>query len=497
MNKNMTLRSLFSLLAALALFAAPINAAQFIKYRVEDGPGKSVPPRPSITAEQASKLERILSGNAGGASGLPDALAYRVVDVVFKLDLVSGTRLTKSEWDAKLETLSSGFAAAFPAGKTPSADEWEKGLDKLLVKLVSRENDPHTMYFDRAGMKRMQEMTSNAGFVGIGAHVETNPEGIGIARSLPGSPARNAGIRKGDVITAVDKKPTKGMALEDAVTLLRGTAGTTVNVTIRRGTQEFTAKITRAKVTTPISFASMPQPGIGYVYFAHFADRVDAILFAQIDDLMAKGARKLIIDVRGNPGGLLNMAQSIVSEFLKNGQETNSTRTRGLILERSVTDGDGRYANLPLAVLTDAGSASASEVLAAAMQDHARAKIIGGQSYGKGTFQSVMPTEIPVTKFFVTKRQPDGAGMKVTSGGWHAPSGRNIDGKHDPKTGRNVPGTGGVVPDVPVRVSEDEAKAVQEGIDEQLFGAAAGASTDSVLKAALDTLFLSDTITQR
>lgn len=480
----------FGLLAALLLSAAPAFSQniQQVKYWVEDGPGKKVPPQPSISREQANRLIRILEGRAGGAAGLPEALAYRVADVVVKLDFVSGTRVTPQQWDEKIAAFQAGYASAFPAGKRPSAGEWEKGIDKLLTQLVSRSDDPHTNYFDRDAMKRLVETNNNSGFVGIGAHVEANPEGVGIVRSLPGSPARAAGLRKGDVIIAIDKVPAKGMALEEAVTRLRGAAGTSVDVAVRRGTGEFKATITRAAVSTPISFARMPSPGIGYVYFAHFAEKIDEALFSHIDALKATGADKLIIDVRGNPGGLLTMAQSIVSEFLKNGQEINTTRTRGLIMDRGVTDGDGRFAGMPLAVLSDEGSASASEILAAALQDHARAKIVGNRSYGKGTFQSVMPTEIPVTRFFVRTRQPDGAGLKVTSGGWHAPSGRNIGGTHDPKTGRNVPGTGGVVPDITVAVSADEAKAVAEGIEEQLFGATAGAAADPVLRAAIMAL---------
>lgn len=487
MKKSIMRFALLGLFAPLAL-ASAAAFPQHIKYRLEDGPGKSVPPSYNITREQVQKLSRILQGEEGGIPGLPEALAYRVVDVVLKLDFISGTRVTPAEWDEKITAFSAGYASAFPAGKTPNAEEWEKGIDNLLTKLVSRAEDPHTMYFDKAGMKRMQEVTSNSGFVGIGAHVEANPEGVGIVRSMPGSPARAAGLRKGDMIIAIDKASAKGMALEEAVTLLRGAAGTTVDVTVRRGDTEFKATITRAAVSTPISFARLAAPEVGYVFFAHFAEKVDEAVFNHIDALKEAGAEKLIIDVRGNPGGLLTMAQTIVSEFLKNGQEINTTRTRGLIMDRGVTDGDGRYAGMPLAVLSDEGSASASEILSAALQDHARAKIVGNRSYGKGTFQTVMPTEIPVTRFFVRTRQPDGAGMKVTSGGWHAPSGRNIGGTHDPKTGRNVPGSGGVVPDISVSVSPDEAKAVAEGIEEQLFGAAAGAATDTALSAAIMAL---------
>lgn len=498
-------RRLFALLAAFSL-SAQLAQAQLLrpdfsgihplssipiadKYKIEDGPGKTAPRQANITQAQADKLSRILQGREGGSAGLPDALAYRVVDVVVKLDVMSGTPITAPEWDLKFAALAAGYSASFPAGNKPTAEQWEKGVDKLLTEMVSRAEDPHTQYFDREGMKRMREMTSNAGFVGIGAHVEASPEGVAVARALPGSPARAAGLRKGDVIILIDQVPAKGMPLEEAVTRMRGTAGTVVNVRIKRGAAEFDAAITRAAVASPVSFAAMAAPGIGYVYFSIFSEQVDEALFAHIDALKAKGAKKLIVDVRGNPGGLLNMAQSIVSEFLKNGQEIDTTRTRGLIQERGVTDGDGRFVAMPLAVLIDGGSASASEILAAALQDHARAKIIGAQSYGKGTFQTVMGTEIPVERLFrAPERCPDGAGMKVTSGGWYAPSGRNINGKHDPKTGRNIPGSGGVVPDVKIEVADAEHAAVMEGISEQLFGAASGAAKDSVLSAAISAL---------
>lgn len=465
-----------------------------VKFKTDDS-GASRLPRtpPSLTDAQ---LQRVVDALA--AQGVPDALVYRVANVMVVADVVAGTPVTRAEWDRRVAAFVAAAPGEIPAGGT--AAQQEAGVDKLLGAMVARADDPHTQYLDRAGWTRLMEATRNTGFVGIGAHIEADPAGVKVSRPLPGSPAATAelkqngvaagaGLRRGDVIVEIDGVSAAGMPLDQAVTRLRGVPNSVVSIRVKRGNQLYDASVTRRHVSSPNSFSKMAAPGIGYVYFQSFVDKVDADVFARIDQLKAQGARKLILDVRGNPGGSLPMVQSIASEFLRDGQEITTTRARNIVISRATTDGDGRYADMPVAVLIDTHSASASEILADVLQAHGRATIIGFQSYGKGTFQSVIPTEIPVELFgVVVGRQPDGTGAKVTGGGWYGPTGRSIQGRHDPATGRNVPGSGGVRPDVVVNVSDAEQEAVMTGLLEQLFGSGPAAASDPALSEAVRRL---------
>lgn len=465
-----------------------------IKFKTDDSGAARLPRTPpSLTDAQ---LQRVVDALA--AQGVPDALAYRVINVMAAADIVAGAPIPPAEWERRVSAFVAAAPTALPSGST--AAQHEAGVDRLLGQMIARSDDPHTQYLDRAAWDRLMESSRNAGFVGIGAHIAADPAGVKITRPLPGGPAASAvlrlngrpaatGLRRGDIIVEIDGAAAAGMPLDQAVARLRGVPNSSVRVKVQRGAAVYDASITRRLVQTPNSFSRMAAPGIGYVHFSSFVDAVDADVFARIDALRAQGAAKLIIDVRGNPGGSLPMVQSIASEFLRDGQEITTTRARNIVISRAVTDGDGRYRDMPVAVLIDTHSASASEILAGVLQDHSRATIIGYQSYGKGTFQSVIPTEIPVERFgFVVGRRQDGTGAKITGGGWYGPSGRSIQGRHDPRTGMNAPGTGGVRPDVVVHVSGAEHEAIMDGLADQLFGSGPAAAHDPALAAAIRRL---------
>jgi C-terminal peptidase prc len=465
-----------------------------IKYTTDDSGAAQLPRTPPSLTE--AQLQRVVDAMA--AQGVPDALAYRVINVMAVADIVAGAPISRAEWDRRVNAFVAAAPTAFPSGST--AEQYESGVDRLLGQMISRPEDPHTQYLDRASWTRLIEATRNTGFVGIGAHVGADPAGVKITRPLPGGPAASAvlrlngqpaatGLRRGDVITEIDGVSAAGVPLDQAVARLRGVPNSNVRVKVQRGGAVYDATIPRRLVQTPNSFSRMAAPRVGYVYFSSFVDNVDADVFARIDALRAQGATRLILDVRGNPGGSLPMVQSIASEFLRDGQEITTTRARNIVISRAVTDGDGRYKDMQVAVLIDTHSASASEILAGVLQDHSRATVIGYQSYGKGTFQSVIPTEIPVERFgFVVGRRADGTGAKITGGGWYGPSGRSIQGRHDPATGMNVPGTGGVRPDVVINVSAAEHEAIMDGLTDQVFGSGPAAAHDPALAAAIQRL---------
>jgi len=368
-----------------------------------------------------------------------------------------------------------------------SAQQWEKSIDQMISGLVDKLGDPHTRYMPRAEAKQFAEMMQGS-FVGIGASVEKVAEGVKLTIVYPGSPAEKAGLFSGDVVTAIDGVSTKDQDVSAAVKRMRGEAGTLVKVRVLRLGQPVTIK--RAAIQMPDLFAKLAAPGIGYVYFSQFGPDVDARIFKKIDELKRQGAVKLIIDLRNNGGGLISMAESIGSEFLQDKDVITMTKRQGQLATKALTDGPGRFFGMPLAVLVNDGSASASEILAAALQEHGKATIVGSQSYGKGSFQLPMPTEIPVFApgGYVVGSREDGTIIKVTEGGWYTPNDRSVEGKHDPATGRNVPGSGGVTPDEKVAMSAEDETKVMVGINEQLFSRGAGAAADPVLSKAVEVL---------
>lgn len=454
-------------------------------FRVQ--PGQPPRPQSQFTAEQGARMTAILSGERGGAAGAPDELRRRVGSIMLTLDQAADERVTTAEWDRRIAEFERGFAQAFPPGSAPSAAQWEHGIDALIGMMIRREGDPHTAYFPRRQWELLHESLAD-NFVGVGVLISTAARGLDTVRVIPGSPAAEAGMRKGDLITAVDRVPAAGMPIDEAVDRIRGVPGTPVELRVTRpGSPARMLRFTLARrgVESPNVFSRMIGRRIGYVYLAAFNQRSDRTVFEHIDALRERGATRLVLDVRGNPGGMVAIAQSIASEFLQDGQVINIMRQQGAEIERGVTVGAGRYAEIPLAVLIDTGSASASELLAAALQDHARAWVVGWQSYGKGTFQTAYETRIrsPENGRLVTR--DDGTGLKVTTGGWYTPLGRSINGRFNAPLGPGGPSGGGVSPHLMIPLSQEQAQAVYKGLLDQLYQSGPPAASDPVLEAAV------------
>lgn len=462
-----------------------------IKYKIEEGPAAQPPDDlQNLTEEQLQAMARFLIPDPKNPPrNLPPALVYRLTDVLAKVDMHYKRPIPKDEWDQRLKEMREEFVKqnGRPGAAPMNADQWEKSIDGMISGLVKKLGDPHTVYMPRAEAKRFDERIQGS-FVGIGASVEKVADGVKLTVVYPGSPAEKAGLVSGDVVTAVDGVATKDQDIQTAVGRMRGAADTLVKVRVSRLGQPVTVK--RGAIRIPDLFAKMAAPGVGYVYFSQFGPGVDARLFAKIDELKKAGAVKLIIDLRNNPGGLISMAESISSEFLQDKDVITMTKRQEKLDTRAVTDGPGRYFGMPLAVLVNGYSASASEILAAALQEHGKAVIVGSQSYGKGSFQLPMSTEIPVIapSGVVVGSRADGTVIKVTEGGWYTPNDRSVEGRYDPATGRNVPGSGGVTPDAAVAMSEADENEVMIGINEQLFSRGSGASSDPVLEKAVEIL---------
>lgn len=469
------------------------NASKFsqVKYKIEKGPAAEPPQSPPnlADAQVEAMVKFLIPDPENPPKDLPPALVYRLMVVLAKVDMHFKRPIPPAEWDRRLQEMRDEFVSRHgrPGAASMSAQDWEKSVDAMLSGFVKKLGDPHSTYMNREEAKRFAEQMQG-GFVGIGASVEKVADGVELDIVFPNSPAETAGLIDGDVVTAVDGVATKDQDLQTVVGRLRGPAGSQVKVRVSRLAQP--VLVTRAAIQTRDVFAKMAAPGIGYVYFSQFGPTTDARLFAKIDELKSSGARKLIIDLRGNGGGLMMMAESIGSEFLKDKDVITATKRQGKLATKALTDGPGRYYGMPVAVIVNGASASASEVLAAALQEHGKAVVVGSVSYGKGSFQLPMPTEIPVFMpgLGVVGTRPDGTIIKVTEGGWYTPNDRSVEGVHDPATERNIPGSGGVKPDEAVTMTIQDEKAAMKSIMRQMYDRPAGAVMDAALDKAVEVL---------
>ena len=290
---------------------------------------------------------------------------------------------------------------------------YRKAVDGLLYEL----RDPHSVYLPPDRYAALTERTSGS-YGGLGIEINALESAVEIITPLPGTPAERAGIQAGDRIVEVNGRPTRGLSLEEASKLLRGRAGTPVSLLVDRPGvgARLPYRLTREEIrVSPVQNASMLRPGVGYVDVSVFADSTSAELARAVASLTAKGMRTLVLDLRGNPGGLLDEGVAVADLFLNPGQEVVRTRGRSPDANRTWTDrAPQRWPALPLVVLVDGASASASEIVAGALQDHDRAVIVGAPSYGKGSAQTLLP-------------MPEGGALKLTTALWYTPSGRSIN----------------------------------------------------------------------
>jgi carboxyl-terminal processing protease len=242
------------------------------------------------------------------------------------------------------------------------------------------------------------------------------------------------------------------------VAKIHGAPGTKVALKTERGV----VTVTRAEVSTPNLFADVLSGGAGYVYFNEFRDKDTELAFEKaVRELRAKGAARLVIDVRGNPGGSLNTAVKIAALFLSKGQPIVSTQDRKGTEKIAYAPADGPFRGLPVKILVDAQSASASEILAGALQDHRRARVVGSRTFGKGSAQALIPLK-------------DAGVIKLTINKWYTPAGRSIQGV-------------GITPDDPVPVTDQDEARVMGKILSRLLGAGDGPPVeDRALAKALE-----------
>ncbi len=289
----------------------------------------------------------------------------------------------------------SSFSVFWQAWNYVHSDFYQTNIDDgALVNgsvsgMVDSLGDPHTLFIDAKRAKIFQSQIQGS-FEGIGATVEMREGRLTIVAPIKGSPAEKAGLQADDVILEVDGKVIQNMDVNDAVALIRGPKGSTVTLKIQRAKQTpFTVSIQRDTIVTPAVESKMiPNTTLAYVQLSEFSATAPDDLHNQLQQLLAQNPSGLILDLRGNPGGLLDSAVSITSEFVPANQTVVIVKQKDGTTQQLKTKGGGLALKIPMVVLIDKGSASASEILSAALKDYKRATLVGVTTFGKGSVQS-------------------------------------------------------------------------------------------------------------
>lgn len=320
--------------------------------------------------------------------------------------------------------------------------------------------DPHSSFFDPRAYANLRE-DQRGRYYGVGMTIVPKEDYTYVLAPMPGAPAFRAGIRPGDVIVAVDGKTAQGLSSSEVADMLKGPKGTVVHITMKRVGYADPLNFTVTRDEIPkhsVDIAFDVKPGIGYIKLSGFNETTDTELADSLKNLDATNLDGLILDLRGNPGGLLNEAVAVSDMFLDKNQLIVSHHGRASQERRYYAVRGNRGVTVPLVVIVNGGSASASEIVTGAIQDHDRGLVVGEQSFGKGLVQTVSGLS-------------ENTGLALTTARYYTPSGRLIqrdykdtslydylyNHKNPPPTevkltdsGRQVTGGGGITPDVHV-----------------------------------------------
>jgi carboxyl-terminal processing protease len=289
-------------------------------------------------------------------------------------------------------------------------------VNKGLASAVQSLNDPYSHYFSPADYRAFMN-ESNPHLSGIGIDVLPDARGLRVSDVFPTSPAAKAGITGGDLIIAVGNTDLAGRSADFASRLIKGKAGTRVTLTVLTGKHKHVIQVTRANLVIPVASSNMVTyrgDKIGHLLFTSFTSGSGDELRVQVDKMLHDGAKALILDLRGNGGGLLNEAVNVASIFIPDGTIV-STDGRNQPRQVYVAKGNPISTKIPVVVLVDGGTASAAEIVTGALQDRGRAKVVGTHTYGKGVFQEIQSL-------------PNGGALDITVGEYFTPNGHNLGG---------------------------------------------------------------------
>ena len=368
------------------------------------------------------------------ASGLPNQLDYSTVNKVYKS--------LKDNYDGQLTQ--------------------SQLLDGLKHGLAQATKDPYTEYFTAQEAKSFNDELNNS-FSGIGAQLGQDGSGnLEVIAPISGLPAAKAGVQAKDLITSINGTSTTGLSVDDAVNKIRGPKGTKVTLQIvRNQTQTLNITITRDNITLP-SVTTKTLPGnIGYMQITTFADDTDSLAQKAADQFKQANDKGIILDLRDDPGGLLDAAVHVSSLWLPQGQKVLDEKRGSTVVQSYSALGGDELQGIPTVVLINSGSASASEITTGALHDNGDAYVIGEKSYGKGVVQQIIcitgQAQATSNSDGSTSSQCPADELKVTVASWYRPNGQNINHR-------------GITPDKAVKISDADTKA---GNDSQLQAAEA------------------------
>lgn len=317
------------------------------------------------------------------------------------------------------------------------------------IKGMVRTLDPHSSFLTPEEFKVLQADTRGR-FGGVGLEVGVRDDVLTVISPIDESPAAEAGIEPGDQIIAIEDRSTRTMSIDEAVQIMRGEVGTEVTVTIRRPgkTEPFEVTLERREIEIESVKSELVAPGYPRIWVRGFQDGTAADIEDAIERLTLEGGglEGVVLDLRRNPGGLLEEAVSVADLFIPKGMIASTRGRDGIVIQEFHARGRGTHADVPLVVIVDVASASAAEIVAGAIQDHGRGLLVGMPTFGKGSVQSIIPLN-------------QGAGLKLTVALYYTPLGRSIQAE-------------GVTPDVIVESREapepdDETRMLEEAPDEK------------------------------
>ncbi|MHB8660678.1 MAG: S41 family peptidase [Minisyncoccota bacterium] len=374
------------------------------------------------------------AGVAIGTNGSANAVVSHVPFLGDNLDATPDQSADLTDFWKAWNALEANYVITHASSTLPSVKDRIFGA---ISGLAASYGDPYTTFFPPTEAKAFADNISGS-FAGVGMEIDVKDNVLTVIAPLKGTPAEKAGIKAGDQIAAIDGQSTDGLSIDKAVSEIRGPIGTTVDLTIIRHGKSLDIKVVRETIQVPeIDDGLDTASGVYHIALYEFTSNSADLFDQALARFKASGSKKLIIDLRGNPGGYLDAAVDIASHFLPAGA-TVVTEDFGGKAPNQVHASLG-YADIPagtkIAVLVDGGSASASEILAGALQDTHTATLIGTQSFGKGSVQTLINL--------------DGGSLKITVARWITPAGHWIMGN-------------GITPDIVVPFTEADAAAKKD-----------------------------------
>jgi len=420
---------------------------------------------------------------------------YGVVTLVLAANLLLGARIYLSSAQAAEKNSPYSSLELFSFVMERVRKDYVDGQDLSYEDLVHgalkgmlNTLDPHSEFMEPYKYKELQDDTQGA-FGGVGLVISMRDEFVTVVAPLDDSPGLKAGVLPGDRIVEIDGKSTAGMPVDEAKKQLRGEPGTEVKLTVFRPTTTATKQVTVTRSVISVDMVKdingkkdfpLSENKIGYVRLVQFGEKTSDGLDNAIKKLKAQGMQAFILDLRWNPGGLLDQAVDVCEKFLPRGQLVVRTEGRNPSqnTERRAMGKGDTLKNMPMVVLVNLGSASASEIVAGCLQDLKRAVVLGEKTFGKGSVQSIMPL-------------PDGAALRLTTAKYYTPSHKVI---HEQ----------GITPDITVEMSDEDDRDIQlasgpgglEGLDPQVQ-ARIQSVRDLQLERAMDLLKGVNLFTQR